>query len=74
MDNPIYVMMPVLCVGKMCSNCPHIVVKTDVVTSHNPLTREWTDSANLVCGNVNKCMKIKQLMEEYNDKRTGQNP
>lgn len=68
MDNPIYVMMPVLCVGKMCKNCPNIKVDTDL--SEFVVNNDRTFEANLRCRSVNKCLRIKQMMEEYYDKHT----
>ena len=69
MDNPIYVMMPVLCVGKMCTDCPHIVIGVEVEEYSTGCSETF-----LKCKNVNKCIRIKQMMEEDHDKRTGQNP
>ena len=68
MDNPIYVMMPVLCIGKVCKNCPNLKVDTEVSelasASDNWETRYET---NLRCRGVNRCMRIKQMMEEHNE-------
>ena len=71
MDNPIYVMMPVLCVGKLCKNCPNLNIDTDV-SQLSSASDDWhtTYETSLRCRGVTRCMRIKQMMEEEHETST----
>ena len=69
MDNPIYVMMPVKCIGKLCKNCPNLNIDTDV----SELFADGESvgyELDLRCRGVNRCLRIRQMMEDNNDERT----
>jgi len=62
----VWVMMPVRCLGKMCSDCEYLRIDTEVGLEKDAKGR-YKSYTNLRCHNVDKCMKLKQMMEEYKD-------
>lgn len=67
--NKQYVMMPVMCMGKLCNNCPNLHIDTTV---HQLFADGGSVGyqIDLKCRSVERCDRIRQMMEEENDERS----
>ena len=73
MNNGTYVMMPVMCIGKMCKNCPNLNVDTSVSELFANGESVGCET-ELKCRGLQRCLKLQAMMEKYweneHDKRT----
>lgn len=60
--NPVYVMMPVKCIGKMCRNCEYLRIDTDVEISDD--NENIQTEIDLICRNADMCLRLQQMMNE----------
>ncbi len=65
LDNPIYVMMPVKCIGKICKDCPNLNIDTDVSEIYANGDKHY--ETDLRCRGVSRCLRIYNMMEEKHD-------
>ena len=74
--NGVYIMMPVKCIGKMCKNCPNLKVDSSVTeyTAAEELGWRTGHEVDLKCRGVDRCLRIAEMMEEANEKSSGQDP
>ena len=68
-NNPIYVMMPVKCFGKMCEKCPNLQLSVSV-SQFSSGSDDWETKyeTDIQCINTNRCLLISQMMEDEYDK------
>jgi len=68
-----YVMMPVMCIGKICKDCPNLHIDTSV-SEMRPGFDEPIYETDLRCRGLSRCMRLYKMMEEEHDKLTRQSP
>lgn len=65
-DNGQWIMMAVKCIGKQCINCPYLEVDT-VVCDISDVEHGKQYVVDLHCRSMNRCIRIKKMMEEENN-------